>query len=249
MQFKSLAISLAAVLPLVSAYPITGNDVNCREGPGTNHKVIKTYAKGTDVKVTCQTNGESVSGSSIWDKTGDNCYVSDLYVKTGSSGMVVGECGGGTKPPSGGSSYNGKISRKEILERANYWVSRHIPYSMSKTYPDSQGRRYRTDCSGFVSMALHANSPGYSTVSLPEIAKPISWSDIKPGDLVGTLGPGTGGAAGHVTLFKEFTDKTKKQYRTLECRGSQGCVSSVRPVGWKDGKFTSKPYRYIRVTD
>ncbi|GJN69950.1 NlpC/P60-like cell-wall peptidase [Purpureocillium lilacinum] len=249
MQLKSFAISLAAVLPLVSAYPITGNDVNCRAGPGTDSKVVKTYAKGTDVKVTCQANGESISGSTIWDKTSDNCYVSDFYVKTGSSGMVVGECSGGSKPPSGGSSYNGKISRKEILQRANYWVSRHIPYSMSKTYPDPQGRRYRTDCSGFVSMALHANSPGYSTVSLPEIAKPISWSDIKPGDLVGTLGPGTGGAAGHVTLFKSFTDKTKKKYNTLECRGSAGCVAHVREVGWKDGKFTSKPYRYIRVTD
>ncbi|GFF38193.1 uncharacterized protein YraJ [Aspergillus udagawae] len=248
MQFKLVALTLAAAASMVNAYAITGDGVNCRTGPSTNDKVVKSYEKGADVKLTCQTYGEDVKGNNIWDKTTDGCYVTDYYVKTGSSSMVTKECGGGS-PGDGNSDYNGKITRKEIISRGQYWVSRHIPYSMNKVYPDPNGRKYRTDCSGFVSMALHANSPGYSTVSLPEIAKPISWDDLKPGDLVGTLGPGTGGAAGHVTLFLSWADSSKKEYNTLECRGTYGCVAYKRPVGWKDGSFTAKPYRYIRVVD
>ncbi|KNB20225.1 hypothetical protein FOXG_17307 [Fusarium oxysporum f. sp. lycopersici 4287] len=245
MQLTFLALSLTVAVPMVSAYPITGNNVNCREGPSTGYEVVKTYHKGDDVKLTCQTSGEGVLGNSLWDKTSDGCYVADYYVKTGTSGMVTKDCGHGGG--SGSSSLNGKISRREIISRAQYWVSRHVPYSMSATYPDPEGTRYRTDCSGFVTMALHATAPGYNTVRLPEIAKEISWKDLQPGDFVGTLGPGTGGAAGHVALFHSWVDSTKKKYKTLECRGTYGCVAYQRPVGWKVGRFTAKPYRYIHV--
>jgi hypothetical protein len=203
---------------------------------------------GQDVEVTCQISGESVKGDSLWDKTADGCYVADYYVKTGTSNMVTSECGSGGGS-GGSSSTNGKISREEILARGQVWVDRHVPYSMEATYPDPKGVKYRTDCSGFVSMALHTNAPGYSTVSLPEIADEIAWKDLQPGDLVGTLGPGTGGANGHVTLFKSWVDSTQKSYQTLECRGTYGCVAYERAVGWKDGSFTSKPYRYTRVQD
>jgi uncharacterized protein YraI len=248
MQLTNLALALAAAFSMANAYAISGDGVNCRTGPSTNDAVVTSYPKGTDVKITCQTHGENIKGSTIWDKTSDGCYVTDYYVKTGSSSMVTGECGGGSSG-GGTSSYQGKISRKEIISRGQFWVSRHVPYSMNAEYPDPQGREYRTDCSGFVSMALHANSPGYNTVSLPEIAKAISWDDLQPGDFVGTLGPGTGGAAGHVTLFHSWADSSKKEYNTLECRGTYGCVAYKRAVGWKDGSFTSKPYRYIHVVD
>ena len=147
------------------------------------------------------------------------------------------------------SSVNGKISRAEIISRGEFWVKKHIPYSMDNTYPDPQGLKYRTDCSGFVSMAVHASAPGANTVSLPDIAKEIAWKDLKAGDMVGTLGPGTGGAAGHVTLFHSWADSGHKNYNTLECKGGDGCVAYKRPVGWKDGSFTSKPYRYNHVSD
>jgi uncharacterized protein YraI len=246
MLLSSLALTLAAAVSAVTAYPISGDDVNCRSGPGTSYKIIKTYKKGTDVKLSCQAYGENISGNSLWDKTQDNCYVADYYVKTGSNGLVTKEC---NIDIADGSAYQGKINRTEILARANYWISRHVPYSMSKNYPDPQGRNYRTDCSGFVSMALHAYAPGYSTVSLPEVAKAIKWSELKPGDFVGTLGAGTGGAAGHVTLFKSWADSDKKNYNTLECMGSRGCVANKRPVSWKVGSFTAKPYRYEKVID
>ncbi|OBT81923.1 hypothetical protein VE02_09684 [Pseudogymnoascus sp. 03VT05] len=246
MHFPLLTLTLALLAPLTTAYPISGDSVNCRSGPATSYKVIKTYAKGHDVKVTCQTVGETVKGDNLWDKTADGCYVADYYVKTGTTGRVVKtECKtGGT----GDSTTNGKITRKEIIARGKYWIDRHVPYSMSGYYPDPKGTKYRTDCSGFVAMALHASAPGYSTVELPRIGTQIAWMDLQPGDFVGTLGPGTGGSGGHVTLFLSWTDSTKKAYNTLECRGTAyGCVAYKRNVGWKDGSFTAKPYRYIHV--
>lgn len=247
MQLSNIALLLATAISSVAAYPIKADSVNCRSGPGTSYKVVKTYAKGADVKLSCQARGENIEGDTLWDKTTDGCYVADYYVKTGSSSFVVGECGAST---GGTSAYQGSIKRSEIISRGQNWISKHVPYSMSKTYPDPQGRNYRTDCSGFVSMALHAASPGYSTVSLPEIAKSIAWADLKPGDFVGTLGAGTAGSGGHVTLFLSWADSSHSAYNTLECRGTAyGCVAYKRNVGWTDNGRTSKPYRYIHVVD
>ncbi|KAK4120039.1 glycoside hydrolase family 24 protein [Parathielavia appendiculata] len=92
MKLVSIA-AVASALAHASAYLITGDTVNCRAGPGTNYEVKRTYSKGIDVTITCQTPGTSVEGHSIWDKTSDGCYVSDLYVETGSDGYVVGKCG------------------------------------------------------------------------------------------------------------------------------------------------------------
>ncbi|KAJ5542920.1 hypothetical protein N7535_005342 [Penicillium sp. DV-2018c] len=250
MQLTNLALTLAAAFTTANAYKISSSDgaVNCRTGASTNDAVVTSYNPGVDVKITCQTYGENIQGNNIWDKTSDGCYVTDYYVKTGSDSMVTDNCDGGSSG-GGSSSYQGEISRDEILARGEYWVSRHVPYSMSAYYPDPDGREYRTDCSGFVSMALHASAPGLNTVSLPDIAESISYEDIQPGDFVGTLGAGTGGADGHVTLFKSWVDSSKKEYNTLECQGTYGCVADRRAVGWKVGSHTSKPYRYIKVKE
>ncbi|KAJ2375258.1 hypothetical protein H4S02_008283 [Coemansia sp. RSA 2611] len=104
MKLLSLAIcALLSSTSLAASYPITGNTVNCRSGPGTSYGVKKSYKKGQNVSISCQTSGTSVNGNSIWDKTSDGCYVADYYVKTGSNGYVAKKCGGGSsKPPSGG---------------------------------------------------------------------------------------------------------------------------------------------------
>lgn len=91
----SLLASTALAATIASAYPITGDGVNCRSGPGTSYAVKKTYAKSAEVKITCQTAGTSVNGNAIWDKTSDGCYVADYYVKTGSSGYVTAKCTSG----------------------------------------------------------------------------------------------------------------------------------------------------------
>lgn len=95
----TLMATLVALTSFVNAYPITGDTVNCRNGPGISFTSLKTYAKGTDVTITCQTEGTNINGNTIWDKTSDGCYVADYYVKTGSNGYVVDKCTDAPKPP------------------------------------------------------------------------------------------------------------------------------------------------------
>jgi hypothetical protein len=100
------ALTFAAIAPIVTAYPITGDGVNCRSGPGTSYSVVKSYKKGADVSITCQAPGTDVKGDSIWDKTADGCYVADYYVKTGSSSYVTKNCDDNGSGSGGGSSGN-----------------------------------------------------------------------------------------------------------------------------------------------
>ncbi len=222
-------------------------------------KYITGACPGTPNNIKCCTKTSCKSGS------GGNCR----WTKQCSSGKTAtGFCpgpanfkcclpgsGGGDKPGGGdsggstGSAINKPITRKEIIDRGMDWIKKHVPYSMERSYPDRNGRKYRTDCSGFVSMALHTNSPGYTTVTLGEIAKEINWDELQPGDFVGTLGRGTAGAGGHVTLFHSWVGGGKKRYKALECRGkAYGCVAYERPIKWKTGEGkVSKPYRYTRV--
>ncbi|KAF8536531.1 hypothetical protein BDD12DRAFT_889952 [Trichophaea hybrida] len=61
-----------------------------------NHQA---YDKSADLKLTCQTYGETINGNNIWDKTTDDCYVSNYYVKTGESNFVTSKCPGTTTSP------------------------------------------------------------------------------------------------------------------------------------------------------
>ncbi|KAJ1957387.1 hypothetical protein GGI12_005040, partial [Dipsacomyces acuminosporus] len=95
MKFAAIAtLLLTAATQLVSAYPIVQADVvNCRAGPGTNHRVVKSYRRGQNVNLSCQTPGQNINGNAIWDKTTDGCFVADYFVLTGSNGYVAGKCG------------------------------------------------------------------------------------------------------------------------------------------------------------
>ncbi|CAI7595369.1 unnamed protein product [Penicillium palitans] len=96
-----LALAFATITPIVNAYPITGDVVNCRSGPGTSYSVVKSYKKGADVAITCQAAGTTVNGNGIWDKTSDGCYVADYYIRTGSSSYVTKKCSGSGSGSSG----------------------------------------------------------------------------------------------------------------------------------------------------
>ncbi|KAI2707294.1 hypothetical protein CBS147332_6948 [Penicillium roqueforti] len=169
MHFISLiTFSLTTAITAVSAYPITGDTVNCRSGPGTSHTVVKTYKKAHDVKITCQTTGDSISGNNIWDKTSDNCYVADYYVKTGSNSYVTAKCsssgstsstgtgkaiiaaaekekglpyvwgGGGCKGPSGGGFDCSGLTQYAVCQA----LKKTIPRVAQDQYNSSLGKRY-----------------------------------------------------------------------------------------------------------
>ncbi|OAQ63417.1 hypothetical protein VFPPC_09883 [Pochonia chlamydosporia 170] len=91
MKFILSSLALAALAQ--ATYPITGTTVNCRSGPSTDAGIVRTYKKDDQVTIVCQTNGPEVNGNSIWDKTSDGCFVTDYFVKTGSSKFVADKCG------------------------------------------------------------------------------------------------------------------------------------------------------------
>ncbi|KAI9472847.1 CHAP domain-containing protein [Coemansia mojavensis] len=106
--FVSVILCLAVLASVSSAYKIyKATSVNCRSGPGTSYKSVKSYTTKDNIKLTCQTSGQNIKGNTLWGKTTDGCYIADYYLHTGSNGYVVKKCGG-SKPPSGGGS-GGKI--------------------------------------------------------------------------------------------------------------------------------------------
>ncbi|ORX69461.1 CHAP-domain-containing protein [Linderina pennispora] len=106
MKFFAIAsLGLLSISGLSSAYPIYKADVvNCRSSPSASGTVVTTYKINTDINISCQISGQNIKGNSLWDKTQDGCYVSDYYIKTGSSGYVSGRCNDGS---TGGGSTGG----------------------------------------------------------------------------------------------------------------------------------------------
>ncbi|KAJ2624576.1 hypothetical protein GGF44_005243, partial [Coemansia sp. RSA 1694] len=89
------ALALLTLSGATDAFDIINSaNLNCRTGPTTKTKISKVYSLGDDVQIVCQTTGERVSGTDIWDKTPDNCYVLDYYLSTGFSGIFMPLCNG-----------------------------------------------------------------------------------------------------------------------------------------------------------
>jgi hypothetical protein len=113
------------------------------------------------------------------------------------------------------SKMGGKISRQEIISRADYWWQHRgtIVYGSGHSYRDKDNskHRYRADCSGYVSMALHLKS-SQNTVTLPKYGVKISRKNMKKGDFTGILGSGTIGRGGHVRIFDKWANKAHTAY-------------------------------------
>src|SRR5262245_20342153 len=88
------------------------------------------------------------------------------------------------------SEVSGWISTPEILQRADFWYQHRfdgdMTYDQGRYHADPQGKLYRRDCSGFVSMAWHLDHSRvtYQPDSLANVARRISKDELQPGDLV-----------------------------------------------------------------
>lgn len=72
-----------------------GANLNVRSGPSTSYAIVGSVADGQTVRITCQTSGQSVTGtygtSSIWNKiSSPSGYISDAYTYTGYDGYIPG---------------------------------------------------------------------------------------------------------------------------------------------------------------
>ncbi|MFE3578275.1 FG-GAP repeat domain-containing protein [Streptomyces vinaceus] len=140
------------------------------------------------------------------------------------------------------STVGGSITRTEMINRAQYWVDQGVPYSQQASYRDQQGRLYRTDCSGLVSMAWHLPTSA-TTWTLPNYStKLASLDDLQPGDALNNINA-------HVVLFAGWTDSSRTVANIIE-HARPG--TDARRSTYTRSYITSngfKPYRYNKVAD
>ncbi|GGS46370.1 hypothetical protein [Actinokineospora fastidiosa] len=132
--------------------------------------------------------------------------------------LVVGASMVVAAPPASAAEPRGnRISRAEIISRAQDWWQRQIPYSMTGAATDVQGVSYRTDCSGFISMAWRLPT-SRTTDTLDDVSTKLgSVRDLQPGDILMWDGPGN---EGHVVLFQKWEDKAAGKFWLYEQSGT-----------------------------
>jgi hypothetical protein len=139
--------------------------------------------------------------------------------------------------------YGDGIHRAEVMTRAKDWYNRNVPYNQSATAWDvNHGKRYRTDCSGYVSMAWKLPT-SLTTSTLDNVSHVINWNDLLPGDSL--LYPGH-----HVQIFDKWNNPDTKAAFWIYEEGSTDTDMNYRKVdvqaergNEKDG-FKYHPYRY-----
>ncbi|KAJ2780598.1 hypothetical protein H4R18_003354 [Coemansia javaensis] len=122
---KLAAAVAASALALGLAGPAAAYDIvhsaslNCRKQPTTKSDKVKMYILGDDIEIVCQTEGETVFGTNIWDATQDGCFVLDYYLYTGMGSIFKPLCNNSPDgksvlpvPAQDGSSINSSSSTK-----------------------------------------------------------------------------------------------------------------------------------------
>ncbi|MEW1914850.1 VCBS repeat-containing protein, partial [Kitasatospora sp. NPDC085895] len=143
------------------------------------------------------------------------------------------------------SSVDGSITRSEIIQRAQYWLGKSIPYNQGGSFTDPDGRSYRTDCSGYVSMAWHLGESA-STQSLPGYSYEIPRSELKAGDILNSFYE-------HVILFEKWDDAEHTTFSYYSFGSTP--VKHVTGVSINAATFDSHPngnykaLRYKNVDD
>ncbi|MFC7383881.1 hypothetical protein [Sphaerisporangium rhizosphaerae] len=138
------------------------------------------------------------------------------------------------------------ITRSQVIARAKTWnphTSKRVPYSQTKTHGG-----YRTDCSGYASMALGLAKPGPITVGLAKSAytRRIQMSELRRGDLViDAIGSNT---TRHVVIFDKWANSAHSSYYAYEQRGHYGTDYRTRTYGLSSGS-EYKPYRALNIRE
>lgn len=125
------------------------------------------------------------------------------------------------------------ITRAKVIANAKTWhphTAQRVPYSQSRTH-----NGYRTDCSGYASMALGLGKPGLNTVGLARssVSTRISMSALKQGDLI-IDATGTSNTR-HVVIFVKWANSKHTAYWEYEQRGGYGTDYRTRTYGLASG--------------
>lgn len=105
----------------------------------------------------------------------------------------------------------------EVVARAQSWVDRNVPYSQKRSFEG-----YRTDCSGFVSMAWGLDE-SYTTRSISTKGTPVALGDLEPGDAILT--------PGHIVIFAGWANTEHTTFLALEEANRRlGSVARVKDL-------------------
>lgn len=150
------------------------------------------------------------------------------------------------------------VERAEVASRVREWLDdQDIGYSMTEGHAGPGGWGwYRRDCSGFVSMALHLpdDDGGASTVGLADVVTEVKSTHLRPYDLLGRLGPETGGESGHVQFFLGWANEARTRVRVAEQGGlaERAAWPHVTTYAWPERMADGTPllaYRYTGIRD
>lgn len=150
--------------------------------------------------------------------------------------------------------YGGPIDRTQVMVRGLDWLRRDIAYSQDNRkarWDLNRGRRYRPDCSGFVSMAwaIDTRRPGLGralvTWELPGISTRVSWARLRRGDILLHLNPANR-AREHVQLFAGWVDPGRTRAWVLE-QSSTAHGMRRKAVVLAAARRGYLPYRYRRI--
>lgn len=73
----------APVATVARSYKVTrSTPLNARTGPSTSYSIVKSYAPGSSLPVVCQTSGQRIGTTSVWNRLTDGTWVTDYYVST-----------------------------------------------------------------------------------------------------------------------------------------------------------------------
>jgi hypothetical protein len=131
-----------------------------------------------------------------------------------------------------------RLARRQIMARAETWVARRVPYSMTSFWKDG----YRQDCSGFVSMAWGLGTNAW-TGDLHDYAVRIRRAALRPGDVLlfhNTAHPRRGS---HVVLFGGWVDAAHTRYTGYE-QTKPGTRVRTTPYAYWSHSARYLPYRY-----
>ncbi|MEU8117659.1 helix-turn-helix domain-containing protein [Spirillospora sp. NPDC049024] len=166
--------------------------------------------------------------------------VAGCTLVAGSAGVALGAAlqtppvaGAARERPSGTARPAAKgISRHEVLVRAQAWHphgAKRVPYDQNAGY---QG--YRTDGSGYASMALGLPKPGPNSALLEaSYCRRIPMASLLPGDLV--IKASGGADVREVLVFEQWTSPDRRAYWAYQQRRGYGTDHLVRRDGLASG--------------
>jgi hypothetical protein len=184
------------------------------------------------------------AGGSRWSRPIFAVVVVACAVVAGAAGLAIGHSLRKTTTDDPAHPYTQWLTRQEILARVRMWhphTAQRIPYSQTAF---CQG--YRTDGSGYASMALGLPAPGPLSTNLVsgQYTRRISPGDLLPGDLI--INPSGDAGTRQVAVFDAWANATHRRYWVYQQRRGYGTDHLVLSYAL-DGRSAYHAYRPLNI--